>query len=114
MKVQSAHRSSDCRSSEAVATKLAALAHPVRIEILRHLAGRECCCCKDVVGHVNLAQSTVSQHLRVLVEAGLVRFSPDRQRSRYEVDRDALDRLSDALAHFISSCADVRMPDETR
>ena len=38
----------------------------------------------------DLAQSTVSQHLKVLVEAGLVKFAPDRQRSRYEIDREAL------------------------
>ena len=51
---------------------------------------RGCCCCKDVVDTVDLAQSTVSQHLKVLVEAGLVRYAPDRQRSRYEIDRAAV------------------------
>ena len=43
---------------------------------------------------LDLAQSTVSQHLKVLVEAGLVRFSPERQRSRYEIDREALAGIS--------------------
>jgi DNA-binding transcriptional ArsR family regulator len=95
----------DTIEAPAVAARLAALAHPVRIEILRHLAASECCCCKEVVGRVNLAQSTVSQHLRVLVEAGLVRFTPDRQRSRYEIDRPALEALSDDLSSLVRSCA---------
>ena len=67
--------------------KLAALSHPARLAILRHLSMRGCSCCKDVVETIDLAQSTVSQHLKVLVEAGLVRYAPDRQRSRYEIDR---------------------------
>ena len=46
---------------------------------------------------VDLAQSTVSQHLKVLVEAGLVRYAPDRQRSRYEIDRAAVASLSKAV-----------------
>ncbi len=79
-----------------MAVRLAALAHPARIEILKHIAASRFCCCREVVDHLDLAQSTVSQHLKILVAAGLVRFEPDRQRSRYEVDRAALaaqDRL---------------------
>ena len=57
--------------AHAMAAKLAALSHPVRIEILRHLSARSACCCRDVVERIDLAQSTVSQHLKVLVAAGL-------------------------------------------
>ena len=60
----------------AIAARLSALAHPARLAILRHLSARHCSCCKDVVQSVELAQSTVSQHLKVLVEAGLVRDAP--------------------------------------
>ena len=56
-----------------LAGKLAALSHPARIGILLHLAGSGPCCCKQVVERFDLAQSTVSQHLKVLVDAGLVR-----------------------------------------
>ena len=91
-------------ASGRLAAGLAALAHPARIEILRHLAGRPACCCRDVVERLDLAQSTVSQHLKVLVEAGLVRFSPDRQRSRYELDRAALEDLSASLARLTEDC----------
>lgn len=88
----------------ALAARFAALGHPARIEILRHLAGVEACCCKDVVERLDLAQSTVSQHLKVLVEAGLVRLTPGRPRSRYEVDRDALAALSGAVDHLLDFC----------
>jgi ArsR family transcriptional regulator len=90
--------------SGALAVKLAALSHPTRIEILQYLACSGHCCCKDVVRHLDLAQSTVSQHLKILVEAGLVRFSPERQRSRYELDSDALAGLSAAVAQLVDSC----------
>lgn len=87
-----------------LASRLAALAHPARLEILRHLAEMECCCCKDVVGRLDLAQSTVSQHLKVLVEAGLVRLTPNGQRSLYEIDRQALAGLSDSFGALLSNC----------
>jgi ArsR family transcriptional regulator len=90
--------------SRQVAARFAALAHPARIEILQHLAQQESCCCGDVVQKFDLAQSTVSQHLKVLVEAGLVTFEPDRRRSRYRIDRDALSGLSDQVANLINSC----------
>lgn len=88
-----------------IAGKLAALSHPARIEILQHLAGVDACCCKDVVERLDLAQSTVSQHLKVLVDAGLVRVTPEQQRSRYEADRAALAELSEAVCGLLASCS---------
>jgi DNA-binding transcriptional ArsR family regulator len=75
------------------ALALAALSHPVRMKILRHLCRTETCCCKEVVEQFDLAQSTISQHLRILVDAGLVRFRSERPRSCYCVDREALSAL---------------------
>ncbi|TGQ46717.1 MULTISPECIES: metalloregulator ArsR/SmtB family transcription factor [unclassified Mesorhizobium] len=94
--------------SHAFATRLAALSHPARIEILKHLSASRSCCCREVVDHLDLAQSTVSQHLKILVEAGLVRFEPDRQRSRYELDRAALAGLSASLSALVNSCCSGR------
>jgi DNA-binding transcriptional ArsR family regulator len=87
-----------------VAAGLAALSHPARLRIVRHLSGAKACCCRDVVERLDLAQSTVSQHLKVLVDAGLVRFSPDRQRSRYELDEVALKNLSASLTALVDDC----------
>jgi DNA-binding transcriptional ArsR family regulator len=82
-----------------LAPALAALSHPVRIRILHHLCRNDTCCCGEVVEQFDLAQSTVSQHLRVLVDAGLVRFKAERPRSCYCVDREALS----ALVHSVNA-----------
>ena len=92
------------RADQAMASKLAALAHPARLEILKRLAASNSCCCRDVVAHLDLAQSTVSQHLKMLVAAGLVRYSADGQRSLYSVDHEALDNVSRAVADLAASC----------
>lgn len=87
-----------------MAARLQALAHPVRLAILRMLACRDACCCKDVVRMVGLAQSTVSQHLKVLVEAGLVTYAPDRQASRYTLERAALRELATGIEGLLEEC----------
>jgi ArsR family transcriptional regulator len=97
-------------SEDAIASRLSALSHPARIAILRHLSMSGCSCCKDVVQSIELAQSTVSQHLKILVEAGLVRYRPDRQRSRYEIDHDAVAELSSAVSGLLQSCCASARP----
>ena len=95
-------------NSGELAVRLGALSHPARLEILKHLAGSDCCCCKDVVGRLDLAQSTVSQHLKVLVEAGLVRMRAYRQRSLYEIDRAAMAETASNVAALVASCCTTR------
>ncbi|AZV22860.1 MULTISPECIES: metalloregulator ArsR/SmtB family transcription factor [unclassified Mesorhizobium] len=99
---------SEAPDSRTVAARLAALSHPARIEILKHLSTSNFCCCREVVDRFDLAQSTVSQHLKILVDAGLVRFEPDRQRSRYAVDHVALTEISASLAALVNSCCSGR------
>ncbi|WP_417416635.1 ArsR/SmtB family transcription factor [Hoeflea sp.] len=89
---------------ETVARKLAALAHPVRLQLLRNLGASDSCCVKDLVGRIGLAQSTVSQHLKVLVDADLVNFRTDRQRSRYTVNAAALRELAGNIGQTIDHC----------
>lgn len=91
-------------SLSGLASRLSALSHPARLEILSVLAANDCCCCKDVVGRLDLAQSTVSQHLKVLVDAGLVRLTPDGQRSLYAIDRDAVADLSRRFGSLLDTC----------
>ena len=50
-----------------------ALGHPARVAIIRILLQRQTCICGDIVGLIPLSQSTVSQHLRELRTAGLIR-----------------------------------------
>jgi len=75
---------------------------------MRHLGGSEACCCKDVVEQFDLAQSTVSQHLRMLVEAGLVRLVRSGQRSLYMVDRGAMAALAAEMESLAACCRQPR------
>jgi ArsR family transcriptional regulator len=75
-----------------------ALAHPVRVQILRLLARRDQRRCGEIVGELPLAQSTVSQHLKVLKEAGLVRGEVDGPRVCYCLSPRALRRLKALVA----------------
>ena len=70
-----------------------AIGHPARILILRIIARRDACICGDIVDELSLAQSTVSQHLKVLKEAGLVRGDVDGPRVCYCLEPRALRRL---------------------
>ena len=91
-----------------LATWAKALSHPARIAILRTLGARGSCVCGEVVEVVGLAQSTVSQHLKVLREAGLISGTPDGQRSCYCLDAGALVSISASLGAFfegLSSCS---------
>lgn len=69
-----------------------ALAHPVRVRILQLLLERRCLC-GDVVNALPLAQSTVSEHLRILKEAGLVHDEADGPRRSYCVNHRLLERF---------------------
>lgn len=89
---------------EAIAEMMSALAHPARIAILRHLSCRDACCCKEVVAQLSLAQSTVSQHLKILVAAGLLRYRPEKQSSRYSANRPQLALLARSLSGFVDAC----------
>jgi ArsR family transcriptional regulator len=74
----------------ALATRIKALGHSARLEILRVLAKRGTCICGEVVEVLPLAQSTVSQHLKVLKEAGFVRGEVEGPRSCYCLDPEAI------------------------
>ena len=75
-----------------------AIAHPARVQIMRLLARKSGCVCGEIVDEVPLAQSTVSQHLKVLKEAGLIRGEVDGPRVCYCVEPAALRRLRALVA----------------
>jgi len=75
-----------------------ALGHPARLAIVRHLRGVEGCVCGRIVEVLPLAQSTVSQHLKVLRDCGLVRGRIDGPCTCYCLDLDVLQRFKDQLA----------------
>ncbi|MGI5863082.1 MAG: ArsR/SmtB family transcription factor [Myxococcales bacterium] len=70
-----------------------AVGHPARVQILRLLSRKNACVCGDIVDELPLAQSTVSQHLKVLKDAGLVQGEIDGPRVNYCIDPRAMRRL---------------------
>ena len=63
-----------------------ALAHPARVAILNLLAKKQACVCGDIVDELPLSQSTVSQHLKELKEAGLIKGDIEGARVCYCID----------------------------
>ena len=63
-----------------------ALAHPARIAILQLLAKKQTCICGDIVDEIPLSQSTVSQHLKELKEAGLIKGDIEGAKICYCID----------------------------
>ena len=85
-----------------IALIMRALGHPVRLEILRILASQQGhCCCADVTDCLPLAQSTVSQHIKVLLDAGLIERKPYGTRNRYIIQHDRLAELGTAFGGLL-------------
>jgi ArsR family transcriptional regulator len=74
-----------------------AIAHPMRVRILRMLAKKEARMCSHIVDELPLAQSTVSEHLRILRSAGLVQANENGPRVSYCIVPSALKRLKALL-----------------
>jgi ArsR family transcriptional regulator len=83
-----------------------ALGHPARVRILRLLLARRTCFCGELVELLPLAQATVSQHLKVLKDAGLVKGEIEGPRVCYCADRDRLSRLCELVAGLIEEAAE--------
>lgn len=93
-------RDSISAADEELANLAKALGHPARVAILRQLAEAGTCICGELVDALPLAQATVSQHLKVLKEAGFVQGEIDGPRVCYCVNPRTVKkfrRLVDAL-----------------
>jgi len=82
---------------EEIAAVAKALAHPARIHIVRLLLERQSCIGCDIVDEVGLAQSTVSEHLRILKAAGVITGEIERPRVCYSLNADSLLPLTTLL-----------------
>lgn len=89
-------------SDDLLALRLRALAHPARLAILRALARADKCQCGEIVRGLSLAQSTVSQHLKVLKEAGLIAGTIEGPRSCYCLDRAVVAELAATLSPLLA------------
>lgn len=97
-----------------IATIMRAMGHPVRLNILRILAAQQGeCCCGDVTESLPLAQSTVSQHIKVLLDAGLIERKPHGTRNRYIIRHDRLAEVGDAFGGLLGGLAPGSAKQET-
>ena len=88
-----------------------ALAHPARVAILQLLIKKQSCICGDIVDELPLSQSTVSQHLKELKEAGLIKGDIDGVKICYCIDekewenaKQYLDSLFKSYTHKTKCC----------
>lgn len=80
-----------------------ALGHPARVAILRLLIRRGECICGAIVDELPLSQATVSQHLKVLKEAGLIQGEIDGPRVCYCVNAAGVTKFRELLADMAST-----------
>jgi len=80
-----------------------ALAHPARIAILQVLLKKQSCICSDIVDELPLSQSTVSQHLKELKNAGLIKGDIDGPRICYCIDAEEWEKAKTALGLLFQS-----------
>lgn len=87
-----------------------ALAHPARVRIIAFLLSKPGCIGGDIVDQVGLAQSTVSEHLKILKESGLVRGAIDYPRVCYSLDPSALAPIRHLIEAIANRAADGDAP----
>lgn len=76
-----------------IATLAKAIGHPARVAIIEYLLKKNTCICSDIVNELPLAQPTVSQHLKELKNAGLIKGTIDGNAICYCVDEKTINKL---------------------
>lgn len=85
-----------------------ALGHPARVAILKVLAQRKTCICGEIVEVLPLAQSTVSQHLKELLNAGLISGTVDGAKSCYCINWEIFAQFEDIFRIFFENTNEQR------
>ncbi len=79
-----------------------AISHPARVAILKVLAQKNECVCGEIVEVLPLAQSTVSQHLKELLNAGLIKGTIDGNKSCYCINWDTFGNFENMFSQFFT------------
>ena len=87
-----------------------ALSHPARIEILRVLAEKNACICGEIVEVLPLSQSTVSQHLKALKEAGLIDGTINGKSSCYCLNWNKLANSMKSIQEYFNALKEKANP----
>jgi ArsR family transcriptional regulator len=82
-----------------------ALAHPARIAIIQLLLKKQACVCSDIVDELPISQSTVSQHLKELKEAGLIKGEIEGTSVCYCLDEKAWSKASSLIIGLFNNVA---------
>jgi len=93
-------------ASARLARMLKALGNPVRFRIMQTLAERQTCITQEIVDTTPLAQSTVSQHLKVLREAGLIRGEVEGPATCYCLDPQGIRWLKEQIEGWLPGCCE--------
>lgn len=88
----------DDASAQQLAQLAWGVAHPARVRIVRLLISRQSCVCGEIVDQLPLAQSTVSQHLKILKESGLIQGEVDGPKVCYCINPAMLKELKALVA----------------
>jgi len=94
-------------ADEDIALIAKALSHPARIQIIRLLLSKKTCIGGDIVDVVGLAQSTVSEHLRILKASGIIIGEITRPRVCYSLNPLRLDHFMDFLGLILGNDAEA-------
>jgi len=94
-------------TDEDIALIAKALSHPARIQIIRLLLSKKTCIGGDIVDVVGLAQSTVSEHLRILKASGIIIGEITRPRVCYSLNPLRLNHFKDFLGLILDSDAEA-------
>lgn len=92
---------------EQIATFANALAHPVRVAILELLSSQSCCYHGDLSEELPIANSTLSQHLKVLKDAGLIQGEINPPKTKYCINRENYTVAAELFSGFFSSHLDT-------
>lgn len=83
-----------------IATMAKAIGHPARVAIIEYLMSVDSCICSDIVNVLPLAQPTVSQHLKELKTAGLIKGTVEGTSICYCIDENALQMVRDYFVNI--------------
>lgn len=84
----------------AIATLAKALGHPARVAIIEYLIKVDTCICGDIVNELPLAQPTVSQHLKELKNAGLIKGEVEGNAVCYCIDEKTIEKLQNYFGNI--------------
>lgn len=86
-----------------IASIAKALAHPARIAIIQNIFSRDTCVCGDLVDEIGLAQATISQHLRELKKAGIIKGTISGTSVCYCINEEVWNANKSLMAEFMNT-----------